>query len=92
MAEMVTTSFPTVDAVYCTPNAPEVEPAEGKIELPFAELSDHPPAFVTETFNVALAPCCSDEGPLIVAEAPGAMLRTETASSLWPHTFAACAE
>ena len=92
MAERVTTSAPLTDAVYCTPNVPEFDPAAGKIALPLAELIDHAPAFVTETVNVALAPCCSEEGPLIDAEAPGAIVRTVTASSPTPHAFAACAE
>jgi hypothetical protein len=78
--------------VYCTVNAPVFDPDEGKIRLPFAELSDHPLAFATETLNVALPNCCTDEGPLIEAAAPGVMLKTVTASSLEPQALAACAE
>ena len=92
MAERVTTSVPLIDAVYCTVKVPEPDPDEGKIGLLFAELSDQPEAFAMEIVNVALAPCCRDDGPLIVAEAPGAMLRIVTASSPTPHAFAACAE
>jgi hypothetical protein len=86
------TSFPLTDAVYCTPNVPELDPTDGKIVLPLAELIDQPLALVTETVKVVVAPCCNEEGPVIVAEAPGAMLRTVTASSLTPHAFMACAE
>jgi hypothetical protein len=92
VAVRVTTSLPLFDAVYCTAKVPEFEPAEGKIALPLAELSDHALAFVTEAVNVAPAPCCKDDGPLIEPEAPGAMLRTVTASALTPHALTACAE
>ena len=92
MAVSVTTSLPLADPVYCTPNVPVFDPDAGTIALPMAELIDQPVAFVTETVSVALAPCCSEEGPLIDGTAPGAMLRTVTVSSPTPQLFAACAE
>ena len=92
MAERVTTSLPPTEAVYCTVKVPEFDPAKGKIALPFAELSVQLDVFAVETVNITLEPCCSDDGQLIVADAPGAMLRPATASSLTPHPFDACAE
>lgn len=92
MAVSVTTSFPLVEAVYWTVKVPEFDPEAGEIALPLADLSDHELAFPTEMFSVPTAPCCKDDGPLIEAEAPGAMISTVTASSLTPHALTARAE
>jgi hypothetical protein len=92
VAVRVTTSTPLAEAVYWTAKVPVFDPAAGEIALLFADLSDHDPALVTEIVSVAPAPCCSDDGPLIDPEAPGAMLSTVTASSLTPHAVTARAE
>jgi hypothetical protein len=86
------TSLPLAEAVYWTAKAPEFDPAAGEIALPLADFSDHELASATPMFSVAPAPCGRDDGPLIEAEAPGAMLSTVTASSLMPHALIARAE
>ena len=57
VAVRVTTSLPAADALYCTLNAPVFDPDDGKIALPFADVSDQVFAFPTETLNVVAAPC-----------------------------------
>jgi hypothetical protein len=92
VAVSVTTSLPLAEAVYWTVKVPEFDPDAGEIELPIADLSDHELALATTMVSGAFAPCCRDDGPLIEAEAPGAMFSTVTASSLTPHALAARAE
>jgi len=85
-------SLPLAEAVYWTEKVPVFDPAAGEIGLPRADVSDQELAFVTEMVSVTTAPCCTEDGPLIEADAPDAMLRTAAASSPAPQAFTARAE